>query len=82
MKVNVYVVRDKKLERNNLPLYARNDSEASIILIRSGVPKSIYEDIDLLRIGEFDDESLIPLSLCEPVSVVKPPFPAVGEFNG
>ena len=56
MKLNVYVIKDTQLDRYNLPFFARNDDEAKIILVRSGIPKSIYEDTKLFKVGTFSDD--------------------------
>lgn len=86
MQVSFYSVYDTKLKRFNVPFTARSDQEAVVILLRSGIPKSIYDDAFLYKVGDFDDErfdvdkgegSDFPLS--EAFSQVKlPPFPEGG----
>lgn len=86
MEINFYSVFDTKLKRFNYPYLARNDEEAGVILLRSGIPKVLYNDSRLFKVGIFKDEvfdvdkaegSDLPLSEC--FSEVKlPPYPVVG----
>lgn len=57
MKVCIYAIYDPKLERYNTPFFARNDQEACVLLLRSGIPKSIYQDIKLFNLGVFSDDA-------------------------
>ena len=75
MIVNLYSLRDVRIERSNVPFYARNDQEANVILIRSGIPESIYNDSKLFNLGSFDDETG-NLSVADSHEVKLLPFPA------
>lgn len=89
MKFAFYSVYDVKLKRFNIPFVARSDQEAVVIVLRSGIPKTLYDDTRLFKVGDFDDErfdvekregSDFPLS--EAFSEVKlPPFPLGGDQN-
>lgn len=81
MVVCMYAIFDTKLKRWNVPFFARNDQEAGIILLRSGIPKMIYDDIELYRFGEFSDDSEVAkdvFAAFEPVKIILPPYPVVG----
>lgn len=75
MVVNVYSIRDTKIDRSNVPFYARNDQEACVILIRSGIPESIYNDTKLFNLGSFDDDTGV-LCVDDSHEVKLPPFPS------
>lgn len=76
MKSFVYMIFDTKLNRFNLPFFARTDDEAKVILVRSGIPKSIYEDTKLFKVGEIDDSSISsPLVSFDPVEIKLLPYP-------
>lgn len=75
MIIKLFAVRDTKIERSNVPFYARNEREASAILLRSGLPKSIYDDAKLFCVGTFDDEIGALVSFADPVEVALPPYP-------
>lgn len=57
MTVGIYAIFDPKLERYNMPFFARNDQEACVLLLRSGIPKPIYQDIKLYQLGIFTDDA-------------------------
>lgn len=57
MKMNLYVLKDIKLERFQPPMTCRSDQEARLIISRAGFSKVVYQDLDLFKLGEFDDES-------------------------
>lgn len=74
MTIKLYSTFDKQIERGNIPYYARNDQEAAVILIRSGIPETIYNDVELRCLGEYDDEKGVLIS--SDMYVCKlPPFP-------
>lgn len=88
MKLYFYSIYDSKLKRFNIPFTARSDQEAVVILIRSGIPKSIYNDSKLYCVADFDDERFDPdkgegsdFPLSQSFSEVKlPPFPDGGTL--
>lgn len=57
MKMNLYVLKDIKLERFQPPMCCRSDQEARLIISRAGFSKVVYQDLDLFKLGVFDDES-------------------------
>lgn len=80
MKMNVYSLNDIKLCRFQPPFVARGDEEAKILIVRAGFNPVVYRDLDLVRIGSFDDESGV-LDLCQPY--VRIGLPALGgDDNG
>ena len=84
MTLNMYAVYDTKVERFNPPFYARNDQEACILLLRSGVPKSIYNDVKLFCFGSYDDEAKPEKffsKTASPRELKLLPFPEV-NYNG
>jgi len=85
MEYSFYCVYDKKLKRYNVPFVARNDDEAVVILLRSGIPKSIYNDAKLFKVSSFCDDVVgkkNPMVSSEFIDIKLPPFPQGGDQNG
>lgn len=64
MVLNLYSLRDVKLERSQPPFVARDDNEARLIIMRANFRPEIYVDLDLFKVGEFDDVTG-DISLCD-----------------
>lgn len=77
MIVNFYSIFDTKIEKYTFPTVARNDREATVQLLRSGVPKALYEDCKLFCVGSFDDEQ--GLFVPEKREVALIPYPSDKE---
>lgn len=80
MNVGVYVIKDVQLDRYNLPFYARDDHEAALIVLRANIPKSIYNDTKLFRLGSFSDcaSDGVPLVSTHEIEVKLLPYPSEG----
>ena len=81
MKLEIYALYDPKLERFQMPFFVRNEQEAKVLILRSGIPKSIYDDIRLYRLGVFSDDDINKpmLSYVELDQIKLLPYPEVNN---
>lgn len=57
MVYSLYTLKNIKLDRFQPPFACRDDVEARYQISRAGFNKMIYDDLDLFRVGTFDEVS-------------------------
>lgn len=81
MQLEIYALYDPKLDRFQLPFFVRNEQEAKVLILRSGIPKSIYDDIHLYKLGVFNDDKFDKpmLSFVDLEKIKLLPYPEVNN---
>lgn len=70
MKIEVYSLYDKQIERfMQPPIFCRDEKEAIAIVDRAGLPATIRQSVTLFKCGTFDDktgmfEAVDPVRIC------------------